>query len=83
MSRFQLDDIDKKIPKELRDDDRIPNVELSDRVGLSPAPCLFRSDLSELLSTHGLNLIFDVGAGGASVDHGSNGPCDIEAAAAS
>jgi len=39
---MELDRIDKKILKELQDDGRISNVELSKRVGLSPTPCLER-----------------------------------------
>jgi Lrp/AsnC family leucine-responsive transcriptional regulator len=38
----ELDAIDRKILARLQDDARIPNVELSDAVGLSPAPCLRR-----------------------------------------
>jgi DNA-binding Lrp family transcriptional regulator len=37
-----LDAIDRKILARLQEDARIPNVELSDAVGLSPAPCLRR-----------------------------------------
>jgi DNA-binding Lrp family transcriptional regulator len=38
----QLDEIDVKILKQLQDHARISNVELADKVGLSPAPCLRR-----------------------------------------
>jgi len=38
----RLDAIDRKILKELQDDGRITNVELADRVGVSPPPCLRR-----------------------------------------
>lgn len=38
----QLDRIDRKILKELQDNGRISNVELSRRVGLSATPCLER-----------------------------------------
>jgi DNA-binding Lrp family transcriptional regulator len=38
----RLDDIDWKILKELQDDGRITNVELSRRVGISAPPCLRR-----------------------------------------
>jgi DNA-binding Lrp family transcriptional regulator len=38
----RLDDIDRKILKELQDDGRITNVELSRRVGISAPPCLRR-----------------------------------------
>lgn len=37
-----LDEIDIKILRQLQDHARISNVELADRVGLSPAPCLRR-----------------------------------------
>ncbi len=37
-----LDDTDRAIVAILRDDARISNVELADRVGLSPSPCLRR-----------------------------------------
>lgn len=40
--RLHLDDIDRRILEELPHDDRISSVDLSDRVGLSPAPCLTR-----------------------------------------
>jgi DNA-binding Lrp family transcriptional regulator len=38
----RLDAIDRKILKELQDDGRITNVELSQRVGISAPPCLRR-----------------------------------------
>jgi DNA-binding Lrp family transcriptional regulator len=37
-----LDDIDWKILRELQNDGRLSNVELSRRVGISPPPCLRR-----------------------------------------
>ena len=39
---MQLDEIDIKILHHLQREARISNVELADRVGLSPAPCLRR-----------------------------------------
>lgn len=42
MERIRLDELDSKILQELQEDARISNVELADRVGLSPAPCLRR-----------------------------------------
>ncbi|MEA2783216.1 MAG: Lrp/AsnC family transcriptional regulator, leucine-responsive regulatory protein [Rhodospirillaceae bacterium] len=42
MSNRSLDAIDAKIVRELQLDARITNVELSERVGLSPTPCLRR-----------------------------------------
>ena len=38
----RLDAIDRKILKELHDDGRMTNVELSRRVGISAPPCLRR-----------------------------------------
>lgn len=43
----QLDNIDKRILRELQGDGRIPNNELARRVGLSPSPCLRRVKLLE------------------------------------
>ena len=40
--RDQLDRIDLKILRELQDNGRISNIDLSRRVNLSPAPCLAR-----------------------------------------
>lgn len=37
-----MDSIDRAILDELRRDGRIPNVDLAERVGLTPAPCLRR-----------------------------------------
>jgi Lrp/AsnC family leucine-responsive transcriptional regulator len=42
MADFQLDAIDFAILKHLQEHARIANVDLADRVGLSPAPCLRR-----------------------------------------
>lgn len=42
MQRVRLDEIDRRILEELRDDGRITNVELSRRVGISAPPCLRR-----------------------------------------
>ncbi len=39
---MDMDTIDKKILKELQENARLTNVELADRVGLSPSPCLRR-----------------------------------------
>ena len=38
----RLDAIDRKILKELQEDGRLTNVELANRVGISPPPCLRR-----------------------------------------
>jgi Lrp/AsnC family leucine-responsive transcriptional regulator len=42
MHYSELDSIDWKILSALQENARIPNVELADRVGLSPSPCLTR-----------------------------------------
>ncbi|MGA2858223.1 MAG: Lrp/AsnC family transcriptional regulator [Candidatus Sulfotelmatobacter sp.] len=42
MHYSELDSIDWKILSVLQENARIPNVELADRVGLSPSPCLTR-----------------------------------------
>src|SRR5262245_48051760 len=38
----RLDDIDRRILRELQNDGRVTNLELSRRVGISPPPCLRR-----------------------------------------
>lgn len=42
-----LDDIDRRILRELQRDGRLQNIELARRVGLSPSPCLRRVKLLE------------------------------------
>jgi Lrp/AsnC family leucine-responsive transcriptional regulator len=42
MPKCDLDAIDRRIVSELQADARLSNVELADRVGLSPSPCLRR-----------------------------------------
>jgi Lrp/AsnC family leucine-responsive transcriptional regulator len=42
MPKLDLDGIDCRIIAELQADGRLSNVELADRVGLSPSPCLRR-----------------------------------------
>jgi len=42
MARVKLDNIDRKILRELQDNGRITNVELAKRVGISAPPCLRR-----------------------------------------
>jgi DNA-binding Lrp family transcriptional regulator len=37
-----MDALDRRIIAELQHDGRLPNVELADRIGLTPAPCLRR-----------------------------------------
>jgi Lrp/AsnC family transcriptional regulator, leucine-responsive regulatory protein len=47
MPRMNLDAIDFKILRALQENGRLSNVELADRVGLSPSPCLRRVRLLE------------------------------------
>lgn len=47
MPKLTLDAIDRRILRELQDDARLTNVELADRVGLSPSPCLRRVRILE------------------------------------
>jgi Lrp/AsnC family leucine-responsive transcriptional regulator len=42
MSKLDLDAIDCRIVAELQSDGRLSNVELADKIGLSPSPCLRR-----------------------------------------
>lgn len=42
-----LDDIDRRILRELQKNGRLQNIELAKRVGLSPSPCLRRVKLLE------------------------------------
>ena len=42
-----LDEIDRRILRELQEDGRLQNIELARRVGLSPSPCLRRVKLLE------------------------------------
>ena len=47
MPKPSLDAIDRRILRELQDDARLSNVELADRIGLSPSPCLRRVKMLE------------------------------------
>ncbi len=42
MQKVKLDDIDRRILEQMRDNGRITNVELAKRVGISAPPCLRR-----------------------------------------
>lgn len=42
MTQKVADDFDRKILSELQADGRLPNIELAERIGLSPSPCLRR-----------------------------------------
>ena len=42
MPKVDLDAIDRRIVAELQSDGRLSNVDLADRIGLSPSPCLRR-----------------------------------------
>lgn len=52
MPTIEMDAIDRRILKELQSDGRMTNQELSDRVGLSPSPCLRR--LKKLENDHAI-----------------------------
>ena len=43
----KLDDIDRRILRTLQENGRIQNIELAEKVGLSPSPCLRRVKLLE------------------------------------
>jgi Lrp/AsnC family leucine-responsive transcriptional regulator len=47
MPKYRLDAIDRRIVEALQDDARISNVDLAERVGLSPSPCLRRVRMLE------------------------------------
>jgi DNA-binding Lrp family transcriptional regulator len=47
LDSMKLDDIDRRILRELQKDGRIQNAELAKRVGLSPSPCLRRVRILE------------------------------------
>ncbi|MBV9562462.1 MAG: Lrp/AsnC family transcriptional regulator [Bradyrhizobium sp.] len=42
MSKVELDAVDRRIVRELQANARLSNVELADKIGLSPSPCLRR-----------------------------------------
>ena len=42
MPKYKLDALDRRIVAELQADGRLSNVDLADKVGLSPSPCLRR-----------------------------------------
>lgn len=44
---MELNDIDRRILRELQRDGRVQNNKLARRVGLSPSPCLHRVKLLE------------------------------------
>jgi len=47
MIKFELDRTDLRILRELQNNARLSNVELAERVGLSPSPCTRRVKLLE------------------------------------
>ena len=48
---MQIDDIDLQILHHLQNDARISNIDLADKVGLTPSPCLRRVKALEDQST--------------------------------
>ncbi|WP_254073560.1 Lrp/AsnC family transcriptional regulator [Acidisphaera sp. S103] len=60
MPRIILDSIDRKILRELQENGRLTNVELAERVGLSPSPCLRRVKALESAGViHGYHALLD------------------------
>jgi len=60
MQKVKLDEIDRRILEELRDNGRITNVELARRVGISAPPCLRRvRALEEMGYIHGYHAALD------------------------
>lgn len=63
MAPIRLDEIDAKILEQLQQNARLPNVDLANRVGLSPAPCLRRvRALEEAGVIRGYAALLDPGA---------------------
>jgi Lrp/AsnC family leucine-responsive transcriptional regulator len=59
MPNVKLDAIDRRILENLQADGRLSNVELADRVGLSPSPCLRRVrrlEAEKLIESYGARL---------------------------
>ena len=66
MAKAELDEIDRQMLTELQQDGRLPAVDLAERVGLSPTPCLRRlrqleqegviTGYSAIIDPHKLNL---------------------------
>lgn len=57
---MSLDPIDHRILRELQENGRLTNVELSERVGLSPSPCLRRvKALEEAGLIHGYHAVLN------------------------
>src|SRR4030088_1039354 len=49
MPKYDLDAIDRRIVAALQAEGRLTNIDLADRIGLSPSPCLRRVKRLELL----------------------------------
>jgi DNA-binding Lrp family transcriptional regulator len=74
MQSLAMDEIDHAIIAELRQDARLPNVVLADRVGLTPGPCLrrvqrlegegvilgYRADISPAALDQGFEVLLDI-----------------------
>lgn len=52
MPSIYLDEIDLRILRQLQQDGRITNHDLSDRIGLSPSPCLRRLEEQNVISRY-------------------------------
>lgn len=68
MSHFLLDDLDRRILRELGHDGRISNYDLAERIGLSPSPTLRRlRRLEEIGAIRGYTALVDPAAHGWSL----------------
>ena len=62
MSKETIDSFDRRILETLQDDGRLSNVDLADRIGLSPTPCLRRVKALETSGLiRGYNAVLDRG----------------------
>ena len=66
MPKLDLDTIDCRIVTELQADARLSNVELAERVGLSPSPCLRRVSVWSATATSSVIGPRSVGSGSVS-----------------
>ena len=65
MPKQTLDSFDRRILETLQDDGRLSNVDLADRIGLSPTPCLRRVKALETSGLiRGYNAVLDRGGVG-------------------
>lgn len=68
-NKVELDEIDREILFQLREDGRLTNVELARRVGLTPPPCLRRvKRLEDLGVIRGYHAVIDADALGRAME---------------